>query len=64
MAAKYLNLRQLARTTSLPMAWLKREADAGRIPCLKAGRSRMFDLDRVRIALQERSNTKRVSDAK
>ena len=33
------------------MAWLKREADAGRLPCIRAGRRRMFDLASVLKAL-------------
>lgn len=36
------------------MAWLRREADAGRLPCIRAGRLRMFDLAAVLKALAER----------
>jgi len=36
------------------MVWLKREADAGRLPFLRVGRRMMFDLDAVLKALLER----------
>ncbi len=54
MDAKLLTLNQLAERTGLPAAWLKREADAGRLPCIRAGRLRMFDLAAVLNALAER----------
>jgi hypothetical protein len=47
MDAKLLTLNQLAERTGLPAAWLKREADAARVPCIRAGRLRMFDLHAV-----------------
>jgi hypothetical protein len=53
-SAKLLTLNQLADATGLPLAWLRREADAGRLPCLLAGRRRMFDLDAVLKVLAER----------
>jgi len=46
------------------MAWLKREADAGRLPCIRAGRWRMFDLDAVLKALCERREGGAATDAK
>jgi hypothetical protein len=55
MSDKLLTFEQLIRTTNLPAAWVKREADAGRLPCIRIGRRRMFDLDAVRRALAERS---------
>jgi len=54
MDTKYLRVDELARATRLPAAWLKREADAGRLPCIRAGRLRMFDLAAVLKALAER----------
>ena len=53
--AKLISLSELARRTGLPIAWLRREADAGTIPCLRAGRLRMFDLNAVREVLDTRS---------
>jgi hypothetical protein len=48
---KFINLEELSRLTHLPAAWLKREADAQRIPCLRAGKRRLFDLAAVLKAL-------------
>lgn len=57
MDAKLLGLNKLAERTGLPAAWLKREADAGRLPCIRAGRQRMFDLAAVLKALAERQES-------
>jgi len=54
MDTQLLTLHRLAERTGLPTAWLKREADSGRLPCIRAGRRRMFDLDAVLKALAER----------
>ena len=51
MDTKFITLRELSRATQLPAAWLRREADAGRLPCIKAGRVRMFDPEAVKAAL-------------
>ena len=53
MDAKLITLNDLAERTGLPVAWLKREADEGRLPCIRAGRLRMFDFDTVRKAIAE-----------
>jgi hypothetical protein len=42
-----LTVYDLSERTGLPLAWLRREADAGRLPCIRAGRRRMFDLAAV-----------------
>lgn len=55
--SKYLSLIQTAHRLGVPTAWLKREADAGRVPCLRVGRRRMFDLDAVRAELDHRAQT-------
>ncbi|MBC7834523.1 MAG: hypothetical protein H7Y88_05405 [Phycisphaerales bacterium] len=57
MDTKLITLHQLAERTGLPAAWLKREADAGRLPCIRAGRLRMFDLAAVLKALAERQES-------
>lgn len=57
MNARLLTLNQLAERTGLPAAWLKREADAGRLPCIRAGRRRMFDYSAVRLSLTERQGS-------
>lgn len=54
MKPRLLTLNQLSEQTGLPVAWLRREADTGRLPCIRAGRRRMFDLDAVLKALAEK----------
>ncbi len=54
MDSKLLTVHELAERTGLPAAWLRREADAGRLPCIRAGRLRVFDLEAVLKALAER----------
>ena len=49
-------LRELSRRLHLPMAWLREEAAAGRIPCLKAGTKFVFDEAAVRRALLLRAS--------
>jgi len=39
----------------VPATWLRREAEAGRIPCLKAGSRLLFDLDHVAEILRQRA---------
>jgi len=63
MDTKLLTLNQLAERTGLPVAWLRREADAGRLPCIRAGRLRMFDLVAVLKALAVRQENE-VRDGK
>lgn len=50
-----LRLRQLARRFGLSSIWLREEAEAGRIPCLRAGRTLLFDADAVEAALLARA---------
>ena len=45
----------LAALLRLPRAWLRAEALAGRIPCLRVGRRLLFDPDAVRAALARRA---------
>ena len=52
--AGFIPLEPLASKLGLPQYWLKAEADAGRIPCLKIGRRRLFNADAVRLALLDR----------
>lgn len=49
------NLRGLASELQIPREWLATEADAGRIPCLRIGHRRLFNLDAVRRALADRA---------
>ena len=55
----YIPLRQLARDTGLPVAWLKAEAEAGRIPSLRVGRRLLFDSKVVKRTLRQRAKRQR-----
>ena len=57
MHTKLIRLAELSDRTGLPIAWLRREADAGCLPCIRAGRVRMFDLVAVLKALAERQES-------
>jgi hypothetical protein len=47
------SLGALAHRTYLPVEWLRKQVDAGTIPCLQVGRRRVFSLDAVEAALDE-----------
>lgn len=64
MDDKLLTLNEVADRTGLPVAWLRREADAGRLPCIRAGRRRMFDLAAVLKVLAERAQREGVPNAR
>ena len=49
------NLRGLAAELQLPREWLATEADAGRIPCLRIGHRRLFNVEAVRRTLAARA---------
>lgn len=52
---KLVSVRGLADRLKLPAAWLKAEAEAGRIPSLRAGRRLMFNPEAVEQVLLERA---------
>ena len=61
------SLHQLALRLKLPREWLRGEADAGRVPCLKVGNRYLFNLSAVEDALAERAGateTQRRTDPK
>jgi hypothetical protein len=41
----------MARRLRVPSRWLRAEAEAGRLPCLKAGKAILFDPQAVEDAL-------------
>ncbi len=63
MDSKLVGLDALSDITGLPREWLRREADAGRIPCIRAGRRRMFDPPAVLKVLTDRARREGVRDA-
>ena len=50
---KFVNVKTAAFELGVPAAWLRREADAGRVPCLRAGRNRLFDVEAVVSSLAQ-----------
>lgn len=58
----FIPLHELSRRLGLPIAWLRAEANAGRIPCLKTARRLMFKVEEVESALAKRSAGKAVQD--
>lgn len=48
-------LRMLARHLRVTAAWLRAEAEAGRIPCLRAGRRLLFNPEAVKRVLLKRA---------
>ena len=51
-----LTLNQLATRLGLPSKWLRVEATAGRIPCLRVGRKLRFNQRAVEGALSQRAS--------
>ena len=45
----------MARRLRVTAKWLKAEADAGRVPCLKADNTYLFDPETVELVLLERA---------
>jgi hypothetical protein len=57
MVRSLVNLNGLSAHLRLPTRWLRQEARAGRLPCLRVGRKLLFDLGAVERALAERAAT-------
>ena len=64
MDTAYYSLEAMAAALALPKSWLRDEADEGRIPCLRVGARRMFDLQAVRAALAQQAATVAVESRK
>jgi hypothetical protein len=47
----FITVAELSERTGLPIPWLKRETEAGRLPCIHAGKRIRYDFALVRIAL-------------
>jgi hypothetical protein len=54
-ATTLLPLGLTARALAVPATWLRAEADAGRLPCLRAGKAYLFDVGLVERLLLERA---------
>ena len=55
--SKLLPVGPMARIFRVPVAWLRAEAEAGRVPCLKAGKALLFDPEAVERVLLERAQS-------
>jgi len=51
----FVPLKVAAARLGVPAAWLSNEADADRIPFLRVGRRRMFNVEAVEGVLLERA---------
>jgi hypothetical protein len=56
MSNKLIPLNVAARWLQVPFAWLREEAEANRIPHLRAGKAILCDLDAVEAVLLDRAN--------
>lgn len=54
--AELVNLNGLAEKLNLPKTWLKQEAKAGRLPCLRIGRRILFNVFAVEQTLADRAS--------
>ena len=54
-AATLTPLSTTARLLRVPSDWLRAEAEAGRLPHLRAGKALLFDLDLIERLLLERA---------
>jgi len=52
---KLLNDSDLARWLRVPVKWVREEADAGRLPCVPAGNTHLFDPKLVETVLAKRA---------
>lgn len=64
MSEQLLNLVTMARVLGVPKSWLKDEADAGRVPCLRAGDRYLFAPDAVERVLADRARATETTEAK
>jgi hypothetical protein len=46
-----LSLSRMARRIGVPAAWLRAQADAGRVPCLRVGKRYLFHVCTVQEAV-------------
>ncbi len=51
----FCSVGYVADRLGVPSTWLRSEAEAGRVPVIRAGKRMLMDLDAVRVALVKRS---------
>ena len=52
---QFVNLRRAARLLGVPIAFLRSEADGGKVPHLKVGRRLMFPVEDLERELRRRA---------
>lgn len=52
---QFISINVMARRLGVPLAWLKAEADAGRVPCLRVSRRLLFHPETVERVLLRRT---------
>lgn len=62
-ATRLLPINMIARRLRVPPKWLRAEAEANRIPCLRADNQILCDLEAVEAALLERARQPIVGEA-
>jgi hypothetical protein len=60
---RLIPLGPCARRLRVPSTWLRQEAEAGRVPHLRAGKAILFDLETVERVLLERARREGVEAA-
>ena len=60
---KLLPARVIAHRLGVPMSWVKAEAEVGRLPSLRVGRTVLFDLDAVRETILRRAGEGSAAEA-
>ncbi len=58
-----LPLGPTARYFRVPAAWLRAEADAGRVPCVRAGSRYLFSVEAVERVLLDRAAARDTGEA-
>jgi len=53
--SELLILPRAARRLGVPVRWLREQADAGKVPCLRAGARYLFALEALQTALTKQA---------
>jgi len=59
--SELLSLSRLARRLGITQQWLREQADAGKIPCLKAGNRHLFNPVAVEETLASKAAQTRIA---
>lgn len=54
---RLMPIQILARKLGAPSTWLRAEAEGGRLPCVKVGRSLLFDYEVIEATLRKRASS-------